>query len=258
MPKYSTFHDAVEHTRDRRSDFFRLVFGNLKPGQFGGRRYVCVAYKSHVSNDFTEKFFQYPEELDAMCQDIEEVSKTLTHVYFCPQLLSSKKRKKEFVSECTVLWADLDTCAPSLLLVPASIEVQTSTGRWQALWRLDTPVDPIKAESACMRIAYFHADKGSDRSGWDLTQLLRVPYTPNYKYGDMQTAPMVSVLKTNQSLYRISDFDVYPMYEALRFNTQPIPLPIDFPEESAIEILQGFRSTLNPIAFGLFSQLPTN
>src|SRR6185503_10450498 len=118
-------------------------------------------------------------------------AKTLTHVYFCPQLLKTRQRVKGNVKNCTVIWADLDTCNPQYLQVAASIVVQSSVGRWQALWRLDAPMEPLAAESICRKIAYFHAPNGADKSGWDLTQLLRVPYTPNYKYGDLNTAPIV-------------------------------------------------------------------
>lgn len=249
MQAYSTFRDAVEITRERRFDFFKLVFGDESG-------YVCIAYKSHLDRSFEEKFFEYPAQLNELCEDINERANTLTHVYFCPQLLSSKRRKKEDVSRCTTLWADLDECSPDLLQVPASIVIQTSAGRWQALWRLESPLDPHEAESICMRIAYFHANKGADRSGWDLTQLLRVPYTPNYKYGDLQSAPMVVVESTNSALYRPSDFDVYPMYKALERHATDFPGIEGLPTEPPIEILQRYRRSLNPQAFGLFDIEP--
>lgn len=246
---YSTFQDAVEHTVERRRDFFRLVFGNESG-------YVCIAYKSQIDKSMMEKFFHYPSQLDAMCDDVDEKAKTLTHVYFCPQLLSGPKRTKSYVSKCTVLWADLDRCNPQSLQVHASIVVQTSAGRWQALWRLEQALEPLVAEELSRRIAYFHAEQGADRSGWDLTQLLRVPYTPNYKYGDAKSAPIVVVIDTNTAVYRKSDFDCYPEIEALRFTDDPLPSPQELPSESAVEILQRFRSTLNPQAFGLLDLEP--
>src|SRR5258706_10966359 len=161
MTAYSAL---VEQTAERRRDFFRLVFGDESG-------IVCIAYKSHLDKGFEERFFDYPSQLEAMCDDIDQMAHTLTHIYFCPQLLSRRRRKKEDVSKCTALWADLDECSPDLLQVPASIVVQSSSGRWQALWRLADPLEPYEAESICMRIAYFHAENGADRSGWDLTQL---------------------------------------------------------------------------------------
>lgn len=258
MAKYSTFRDAVEHTTERRRDFFRLIFGD----QHG---YVCIAYKDHTSRNFEEKLFEYPTYLDEMCADIDEHALTLTHVYFCPQLLNDPKfrrpgghspRVKENVKTCTVLWADLDTCSPQYLQIPASIVVQSSNGRWQAFWRLEAPLPPDEAESVCLKIAYFHADHGADRSGWDLTQLMRVPYTPNYKYGDLHTAPIVVVTSTNSALYRKSDFDVYPAYDALKFVDKPTPQTEELPEESGEQLLENYSAWLDPSALDIFHSTP--
>lgn len=255
MTAYSTFRDVVEHTKERRIDFFRLIFGNESG-------YVCIAYKSHLDRSMREKYFHYPSQLSEMCDDVDKNSVTLTHVYFCPQLFKDATYKrgdgkgprvKENVNICPVLWADLDTCNPQLLQVPASIVVQSSKGRWQAFWRMDQALQPEEAEAICMKIAYFHSDQGADRSGWDLTQLLRVPYTPNYKYGDAKTAPIVAVITTTSALYRPSDFAIYPQYEALKFIDDPMPLPADLPQELALDILQRYRSVLNPQVFSLFS-----
>lgn len=253
MTAYSTFQDAVDDTQEQRYSFFRLIFGERETG------YVCIAYKSHLSKQMEEKFYHYPSQLKEMCKDIDRKAKTLTHVYFCPQLLDSAgKRRKENVVKCPVLWADLDTCNPQLLQVPASIVVQSSQGRWQAFWRMEDALPPQEAETLCMKIAYFHADNGADRSGWDLTQLLRVPYTPNYKYGDLTTAPIVVVTTTAESLYRTSDFDVYPAYDALKFIDDPIPIQADLPQETPLEIMQRYRRSMNPIAFRLYDDEPTD
>lgn len=203
-----------------------------------------------------EKFFQFPAQLDVMCADIDKVALTLTHVYFCPQLLASAERVKGKVLKCGVLWADLDTCSPQNMEVPASIVVQSSAGRWQAYWRLTDPLEPLEAEALCRNIAYFHADQGADRSGWDLTQLLRVPYTPNYKYGGIGEAPLVVVIDTQKTIYRPSDFGDYPTYTALKFTENPLPEPDDLPKEDPLEILQRYRSVLNPQAFGLYNDSP--
>jgi Protein of unknown function (DUF3987) len=258
MSHYSTFREAVEHTVERRRDFFKLIFGNESG-------YVCVAYKGQTDKSFDETFFEYPAQLDEMCADIDKRALTLTHVYFCPQLFTDPKfrrqggksaRVKENVKTCTALWADLDTCNPQHLQVPASIVVQSSHGRWQSFWRLDKPLEPQDAEAICLKIAYFHSAQGADRSGWDLTQLMRVPYTPNYKYGDLHTAPIVTVISTNTALYRASDFDVYPAYEALKFIDDPLPLKENLPQEDPLDIMQRYRGSLNPQAFSLFNDTP--
>jgi hypothetical protein len=63
--------------------------------------------------------------------------------------------------------------------------VISSPGREQYWWRLSRPVAPEEGEDLNRRLAYA---MGADLSGWDLTQLLRVPGTRNRKYPD---APLV-------------------------------------------------------------------
>jgi hypothetical protein len=250
MENFTTFQDAVGTTGGTRKDFFRLIFGE-------SQGIVCTAYKNPLDTDMSEEYWEYPSQLDQMCDAITERAKTLTHVYFCPQLLKARRRVKGNVEDCTALWADLDTCNPQLLQVPPSIVVQSSQGRWQAYWRLQFPLPPLEAESICRKIAYFHASQGADKSGWDLTQLMRVPYTPNYKYGDLGTAPLVVVVQTNKGMFRSSDFDSYPEYRALVQASAPMPEEVDLPDEPPLDILQRYRPTLNPKAFGLYSQVPS-
>lgn len=249
MAHYSTFREAVEHTVERRRDFFRLIFGD----ETG---FVCIAYKGQTDRTFDEKFFEYPAQLDDMCDDIDKKALTLTHVYFCPQLLKVKRRKKEDVSKCTVLWADLDTCNPQNLQIPASIVIQSSLGRWQAFWRMEDTLAPEVAEAVCLKVAYFHAAQGADRSGWDLTQLMRVPYTPNYKYGDLTSAPIVTVVSVSSALYRVDDFSVYPAYQALKFVDDPMPTAEELPKESALELIDRYESRAGTGMRDIFETTP--
>lgn len=247
MQGNSTFHDAVDYTWERRSDFFKLLF-------YGNEGYVCIATKAHNNNKMYHQFFYFPTEFDKMLRQVEVEAKAMVHVYFCPNLMRDKNFSNSNVKYCTTAWADLDSCPPSNLLVKPSISVITSKGRFQALWRLDRPVAPEIAEDISRRIAYHHKDQGADVSGWDLAQLLRVPYTPNYKYEDN---PMVAVDYTNKSLYRPSDFDIYEQVEALaKITTAPMPEILDLPQDDPLDILERYRRVLNPQAFDLYSSLP--
>jgi hypothetical protein len=77
------------------------------------------------------------------------------------------------------LWADGDGATIPPSVPPPSAVVETSPGRHHYYWRLTEPCPPAQAEQLNHRIAYA---LGADKSGWDLTQLLRVPGTPNQKY----------------------------------------------------------------------------
>src|SRR4051812_39041692 len=154
-----------------------------------------------------EEYFRYPDQQDAMLKFVGDHART-HNVYFCPQLLRGRKRSKEGVRSTPCAWADLDACHPDNLYVTPSIIIESSPGRWQAYWRfsgVDT-VLPDDAEDLSRRIAYAHAEDGADRSGWDLSQLLRVPFTYNLKHLVDGTAPIV--LPTGgRGRYRLEDFD---------------------------------------------------
>ena len=199
------FGELVDDTAEQRRTFFKLVFGEQARG------WVCISYLHPHSKKMDKFFYEWPNDLEKMLSDISKRSKELVHAYYCPNLYEAPgKKNKEFVSICTNVWADLDTCDPRLLIVRPSILTETSPNKYQAIWLLEDLTEPSLAETISCKIAYFHAPHGADKSGWDLTQLLRIPYTPNYKYGDLSTAPIVTIVYAEKSLYRPSDFNKYP------------------------------------------------
>ena len=198
-----------------------------------------------------ENYFEYPEELPAAIEHINRYYSE-ADVYFCPQLLGTKKRNKENVQSVTALWADLDTCSPEELLVSPSIVLETSEGRYQGLWLLsEIDLPPETAEDYSRRIAYAHADAGADKSGWDLTQLLRVPLTYNHKYEPR--VPVIITSATN-TRYDLDDFKEYP--QASGFEYLEIPFPKDLPDIPAQDILQANRNSINPRTWTLFYEEP--
>lgn len=195
-----------------------------------------------------ENFFMYPDELDGMVKHLLEFNLQY-NVYYCPQLLSDKRRTKDNVSSCPTIWADLDECPPDRLLIEPSVLTETSPGRYQGLWILERPINPEQAEDLARRIAYAHANDGADRSGWDLTQLLRVPGSRNLKYEE-HGFPTIKVLEANQKKYRPKDFeDKYEQVDTLKYLEQPMP---DMPDISAQDILEEHKKNLNPVIWNLF------
>lgn len=200
-----------------------------------------------------ENYFRYPEELEEMSDHVERFGNQY-NVYFCPQLLNQKKRIKENVAICPTIWADLDECPPDRVLVEPSVVTETSPGRYQAFWILERPIAPEEAEDIARRIAYHHSGDGADRSGWDLTQLLRVPRTRNLKYEE-HGFPTVKVLEATQKKYRPSDFlEKYEKVKGLEFLDEP--MPEELPDESAGAILDKYKRDINPTVWGLFYEEP--
>lgn len=224
------------------SNFFEQALGPTKG-------YFCVAARK-TKGRFTEQFFAYPEDMDKALEFIRD-RKITENVYFCPQVLSEKRRVKENVTLVSAIWADLDDCPPEVMHISPSVVLETSTQRWQALWYLNEEVLGADAEAVARKIAYGHSDQGSDRSGWDLTQLLRVPGTFNHKYTTDNGSPQVRITKWDVELtYPLSIFDVYaqvPGYEYL-----DIPFPDNMVLEKGEEILERYRFRLNGAAFTTF------
>lgn len=227
--------------------FFQYAFGKT-PGVVG------FALMSVDKKEFKEVFFDWPRDLNEIIRWVD-VRRLEYNVYFCPQVLDSRERTKDNVRAASSIWADLDTCTPDKLLIEPTLTVESSPGRYQALWCLAEDIDPISAQDIAMRIAYYHAGHGADRSGWDLTQLLRVPSTFNYKYSpNTYEAPQVTVTKVNKYKYHAADFEVYPPVKGTKELT--LPFPEELPSEEPLDILQRNRYRLNANAFGLFSVEP--
>jgi hypothetical protein len=217
----------------------------------GRERFVCIARKAQGRNGrFQEHFFRWPLELDALTRYVDE-GVAGHNVYFAPMLFDGPTRTKEHCVSCPVVWADLDTCDPSNLLVPASVSIESSSGRWQALWIFNQEEDPGEVEDLARKIAYAHSEEGADKSGWDLTQLLRVPFTYNWKY---EPASVV-MIRSASSETTLRDMDgIYPSTESHEQSSWP------FPEEipNAQWVLEQHEAHMRPLVFRLIEDEPAN
>lgn len=241
MPSVIRVSPEVNQAREA---FFRAIFGD----ETG---WVCVAVLEMDSKKFEERYFEYPKQLNNM---LEHVNRNYPgkNVYFCPQLLRVAKRDKMHVKTCTVVWADLDACPPEAVDPPPSISLETSPERYQGFWLLSEPVEPLDAEDASHRLAYAYANKGADTTGWDLSQLLRVPITYNAKYQELGSLPVVrfhTVETTRYPIARFFEFPQVPGYESL---DEPMPENIPNPED----VLKKRSNVLDPQVAELFLTEP--
>ena len=241
---------ASPTNHEKQKAVFNYLFGN----QTG---YMCVTTISRTSSDgekkVRERFFDYPDKVDEAI-DLINRSSMRYDVYFCAHLLNINERIKANAQPIQALWSDLDTCPQDKLLVPPTLVFKTSNDKLQAFWKLKDIVPPADAERVNKKIASYHSDEGADKSGWDLTQLLRVPYTYNHKYGELEfiTVPTSKV----DRVYTLEDFDVYPEVEESGYTEQDIPFPDDLPNKSAEQILKKYQQSLNPRVIQLYSHEP--
>jgi hypothetical protein len=194
MPKH-----APEKAKSSvRVKFFELLFGD-------DEGWLCIA-TSHPElpkATFKQFFFEWPRQFNILESFILQNEPKL-NIYFCVNLLSRQERRKENCLPGSIIWADLDTVNPDALAIPPGITVQSSPGRWQAYWKLDSKLQPYQAEIYSRRVAYAVS---ADKSGWDLTQLLRVPLTRNWKY---RPAPMIMIERAMEVEAQPILFDALP------------------------------------------------
>lgn len=202
--------------------FFDYVFGD-------DEGYVCIAVQeADKRKPFKEQFFQWPKNKSAAVAYVQK-HMAKENVWFGVNLLSSPRRTKEHCVPQNILWADLDTCDPSEVVPKPQCVIESSTGRYQAIWRMDEKLDPYVAEQYCKRIAYAYRANGVDPSGWDLTQLLRVPYTYNHKYEHL---PRVELRHAYETLAPLAALGGLPELEDSEDNYD-LTVPEDLPDAQA-------------------------
>jgi hypothetical protein len=140
-----------------------------------------------------ENGFAYPKAAASAAQWALVKAGEGREVFFCCHLLDKPRRIKENASSVAALWAELDGSPPPNGDLRPSAIWQSSPGHYHVAWRLSDPIPPEAAEKLNKRLARAI---GADPSGFDLTQLLRVPGTRNHKYGER---PVVEVVELEGS-----------------------------------------------------------
>lgn len=237
---------------DIRKGFFRSAIGRSS-GWF------CITTLTRgAAKRMEEHWYHMPEQFDHMVDDVNANIVSGPHdVYFCPHTFKSKSRTGDNVQECPTVWADLDECRPDIINPAPTTAWETSPGRFQALWGLDDlHLDPHVVEDISKRLAYAYSDEGADKSGWDLSQLLRVPLTKNYKYIDTDVGPVdILLLEGAHAWYRVEEFVHLP---AVTAKSQTLmPYPEEIPSSTGREIMESFMSRLPGAALTLHDTVPT-
>ena len=182
-------------------EFFETIFGESE-----GFLYIGWRNDEGILNRF--EAIKYPEALPTAVKIVELHREE--DVYFSPMLYSVPRRKKSTVSVTPVVYADTDQFDPSKFLAQPTLNVETSSGKTHSYWVLDkSTYAPQDVSRVARAISMAHDERdengnkiGVDPSGWDLTQLLRVPGTTNTKYG---SAEAVFVRDISGEIYSLDD-----------------------------------------------------
>lgn len=178
---------------------------------------------------FQSKSFYWPDDRPEILEHM--IAHVDDDLYWCPMLFSENKRRTEVAREEYCLWADLDEADPRKIdkRWRPSVAWETSPGRYQALWLLEDP----EAEDL-----YGASQRGADNqrmtlmvdadpSGWDTTQLLRLPGWTNHKaqYEVDGEFPAGKLLWNRKGpRYTSSDFNDLP---AIPDNVDELPIDTD-------------------------------
>lgn len=153
-------------------------------------KYFCISTKN-ASGKWRDNFFKR-SELDTVEEFIAKNQDK--DIYFCPHGFSSDQRRKEYAVPPSLLWSDLDEADPRVIKIKPTVAIESSPGRFVGLWMIDEPM----TEELNQRLSY---SVGGDRSGWDLTQVLRFPGTRNYKYN---SEPRVKLMWSDGPEYNVA------------------------------------------------------
>lgn len=166
-----------------------MLLTRIWRGQPG--RYFGISTKS-ASGKWTDHFFKR-SELSKVPDFIDDNKDK--DLYFCPHGFNEPSRRKEHAVAPRVLWSDLDEVDPAKIKLKPTIAIESSPGRYVGLWLLDKEMDEVLNR----RLSYFI---GADKSGWDFSQVLRIPGTINYKYNAM---PRTRILWSDGPSYEVKE-----------------------------------------------------
>lgn len=211
-------------------DFFEFIFGTE------GKGYLCVTRTTRVGEDDVpnrDKYFSYPEELDEMVKYCTRYSHE--SIYFVPNLLSEKNRRKPAVSYGTCAFGDADLFPIADFRVAPSLVVQTSPTKTHTYWKITDSVDPIEIERVSHAISQAHDKATTDYdNGWSSVKLLRVPGTTHLKDA---SKPHKITYEVTGAVYSMEEIAAaYPLPEAGAVIDSKMPENIPSREDAMMQI----------------------
>lgn len=201
---------------------------------------------------FKHRAYKYPNQLDILVNDADHLN-SWANVYFCPHLFKSNiSRIKENAQGGIAVWVDKDGPHEELNPKP-TICWQTSTGRHQALWLLEEEAEPKELERASRYLTYHTR---SDRGGWHLGKVIRLPCSINYKYSPPEQG---IILWEDGPIYKLEELaptEQVVLEEAIAKAsvTQAPPMPKKIP--SMTESLLAFGQRIPNAAWELMKAIP--
>jgi hypothetical protein len=164
-------------------------------------KYFCLAYIEDMRPEKKKVILSWfkPHQFPKVGDKIDEWKAKEYNIFFCPHGFEEKKRDKENAVPGYIMYSDMDDAPPLAAPLAPTWLVQSSPGRHYGFWH----VDELVTEEINQAWTYS-LGRGADLSGWDFTQLLRVPGTRNYKAQYGPDFPRVVVKEGSDKTYRMA------------------------------------------------------
>jgi hypothetical protein len=161
-----------------------------------GYVFICTKGRDDTTDSGWKEYpFSWPKQKQEILSLVIQLSgKPDLDLYWSILTFSRPKRREELVNgNIKVLYADLDPVDPEVSemlgdSLRPSVAWKSSDNRFQALWYLKSGVSPSAHRKLNSGLTY-HC--GADKGGWDITQVLRIPCTANYKYQPFQVGKIL-------------------------------------------------------------------
>lgn len=198
--------------------------------------------KNH-SGTWEERTFRWPQDLNSIKAYIKESARS-HDLYWFPAIMEGNRRIKENVSKMSVLYADLDEVTPEQVPgnIRPSVAWESSPNRYAAVWFLDKPLPAKEAEDLNKRLTYFI---GADKGGWDITQVLRIPGTRNFKY---EGNPAGKLLWYSENTVNTSFIPSLPEEKPTIMETEVL---IDSSPDRLLSVLSSVKDKIKPKTLNL-------
>jgi hypothetical protein len=181
--------------------------------------WVYLPTKNPATDEWTKTLFEWPKHKAHIIKHTLAKSAEGNEVYVAPSIFSEPRPIKDNVKGSSFLWVDFDGNAPSewpstSVEAPEdapepSLRVCSSReGHEHCYWKLDEFTSDIDfIENTNRALAY---KLKADTSGWDVGQVLRPPYTTNYKH-DLP----VSIIASREKTFNRSEFKAFKQVKQL-------------------------------------------
>jgi hypothetical protein len=173
-------------------------------GYTDARGHLVTAVRSNGEGRGFEHLWQTPRGYLRSAADIAALGQH-HDVYLAVALYGAQRRERAAVQALGWLWADLDEHSLASDLLPATLVMETSPGRTQALWSLDSPADADAVEG-CVRAIAEACGLGNAAAA--ANQILRVPGTTNHGARKGRADALVQVTEYRpRAIYKLGAFD---------------------------------------------------